>query len=481
MPPDFFASVPSSLRTAARSKLALGAAAILVIGAGAYFAFFRPAPTYQFITVERGPITETVSLTGNTTPLESVTLGFQNSGTIAGVYTALGAQVYAGQVIAVLQTAALSAALAEAEAAYDAALASRSSTSLPEAAAQAQNAYLSAYATLDTALANDADAFFGAASAYGPSLLISAPMYSMGELSQDRAEITDRMNDYKNALPQAASTDPLALLTSASEVAQEVSTFLNKLAVAANDINSGATAADLADLATARSSVTALLATLSTARDTYRTNSVKATSSADASVEQARAKVQAAQANFEGTRIVAPIRGTITQLDAKVGELATPGAILVSIIGSGGFEVDAGVSETDIGKLSVGDTAVMTLDAFPNETFAGTVFYIAPAETNTEGVVSYEVKISFAANDARIKSGLTANIDIETAHKDDALILPQYAILENDEGTFVETLENGTTVRHPVTLGIQDHNGNVEVRSGVTEGEQVANIGLKSQ
>ncbi len=133
----------------------------------------------------------------------------------------------------------------------------------------------------------------------------------------------------------------------------------------------------------------------------------------------------------------------------------------------------------------VGDAATMTLDAFPNETFAGSVFYIAPAQTNTQGVISYEIKISFAKADPRLKSGLTANIDIQTKKKENVLILPQYAILQNDSGTFVETLAGtgtGTvTTTTPVTLGIQDQKGNVEVLSGVTLGEQVINIGLKAQ
>ena len=59
--------------------------------------------------------------------------------------------------------------------------------------------------------------------------------------------------------------------------------------------------------------------------------------------------------------------------------------------------------------------------------------------------------------------------------------MPEYAILQNDQGTFVETLQSGAVVDVPVTLGIQDDNGNVEVLSGVTAGEQVINIGLKTQ
>lgn len=452
---------------------------VILLGVGSYFAFFRHAPTYQFVTVEEGPIVETVSVTGNTTPVRSVSLGFQNSGTIAHVYRELGDWVGVGDVIAELNTANLSASLQQAQAAYNAAVASRSSTSLPETATQVRNAYLSAYTTLDTLLKNDVDTFFGGPTAYGPLLLISAPMYPFGSLSQERAALTNEMQTYQQSLASASSSDPSTLLTNATTVARDVSSFLDKLAVATNDFNSSSTAVQLAALATARTGVNSLLTTLSSARDTYLTKSIGATSLADASVEQATAGVAVVEANLQGTRIVAPIAGTITQQDAKVGELASPGTPLVSIIGNSGFEAYAGASETDIGKIGVGDKVMMTLDAFPNETFTGAVFYIAPAQTNTQGVVSYQVKISFDKFDARLKSGLTANIDIQTRYKDNVLILPQYAILQNDSGTFVETLENNKVKQNPITLGIQDQKGNVEILSGVTLGEKVLNIGLK--
>ncbi len=460
------------------SKITLGIVAVLLLGIGGYFAFFRHAPTYQFVTVRQESIAETVSVTGNTTPLRSVSLGFQNSGTIARVYRELGARVSAGDVIAELNTANLSAALQQTQAAYNAAVASRSSTSLPETGTQARNAYLSAYTTLDTLIKNDVDTFFGGPTVYGPQLLIIAPN-DYGELSKERTALTYEMQVYQQSLAGASSSDPSTLLASATAVARDVSNFLDTLAVVANASGSNVTATQLTALATARTGVTTLLATLSSARDTYLTKSVGATSLADASVEQAAAGVAAAQANFQGTRIVAPISGVLTQQDAKVGQLASPGTPLVSIIGSSGFEVDAGVSETDVGKLTVGNAVTMTLDAFPNETFAGSVFYIAPAQTNTQGVISYQIKISFNKADPRLKSGLTANIDIQTKQKDNVLILPQYAILQNDAGTFVETLENNAVKQNPVTLGIADQKGDVEIISGVSLGEQVLNIGLK--
>ena len=171
--------------------------------------------------------------------------------------------------------------------------------------------------------------------------------------------------------------------------------------------------------------------------------------------------------------------GTITTQNAKVGQIASPGVPVVSLITANTLEVDANVPEIDIGKVSTGDAVSMTFDAFPNETFAGKVFYIDPAQTVVSGVVDYKIKVAFVKSDPRMKSGLTANLDITTQTKDNVLILPQYAILQNDSGTFVKTLVKNVVVQNPITLGISDENGNVEVTSGTTEGEQVINIGLK--
>ncbi|MCX6786298.1 MAG: efflux RND transporter periplasmic adaptor subunit [Candidatus Kaiserbacteria bacterium] len=461
------------------SHWVISSIAVLILVGGLWYVFGRAKNSYQFIPVTLGSITEVVSVTGNTTPTKSVSLGFQNTGTIARVNYNLGDQVSAGEIIAQLNTASLSAALQQAQAAYNSAVASRSSISLPEITTQARNAYLSAYTTLDTLLQNDIDTFFGGPTVYGSQLLIIAPN-DYGELSKERTALTYEMQSYQNALSSVDTADPTALLTSATAVAQDISNFLYKLAVAANDIGSNATVTQITALATARAGVNTLLTTLSSARDTYLTKSVGATSLANASVEQAQAGVAVAKANLQGTEIIAPMSGVVTQQDAKVGQSASPGTQLVSIISNAGFEVDAGVSETDVGKLSVGNTVMMTLDAFPNETFAGTVFYIAPAQTNTQGVISYQIKISFDKPDPRLKSGLTANVDIQTRHKDSVLILPQYAILQNDNGTFVETIVGGIATTTPVVFGIQDQKGNVEILSGVTEGEQVINIGLKA-
>jgi len=94
--------------------------------------------------------------------------------------------------------------------------------------------------------------------------------------------------------------------------------------------------------------------------------------------------------------------------------------------------------------------------------------------------VDYLVKVSFNTPDARIKSGLTANLDIDTQTDANALILPQYAVIQNASGTYVDILQKGAETQVPVTLGLRDQNGNVEIATGVTKGEQVINVGLKT-
>lgn len=501
----FLNKVPGFLK----SKWVLGVIALIVL-AGGYWFLHRGATSYQFITVTRGSITETVSITGNTTPMQSVSLGFQNSGTIARVYYQLGQKVSAGAVIAQLSTASLSATLSQAQASLAIAKANLSSLTAgtrPEqlaiyqsAVAQDQaaltNAIASAYALCDSAVRTSADQFFTNPRTASAAITFVVPDSTLANtLVQERIALEPVLVAWSAQVssPSFASSNPLAAAAQAVQNLTQVNAFLNDAAAALAKTQQSATISGYeTSIASARTSVASALGALTTAKTTLTAaegtltlaqagSTPEAIAGQLAQVEQAQAGVASAQANLQGAQILAPISGTVTELDAKVGQLASPGTPLVSIIGNGGFEVDSGASETDVGKLTVGNKVTMTLDAFSGETFTGSVFYIAPAQTNTQGVITYQTKISFDKPDPRLKSGLTANIVIETKSKHDALILPQYAILQNDSGTFVRTLSGGVATTSKVMLGIQDQNGNVEVLSGVTEGEQVLNIGLKKQ
>ena len=521
-------SFTSTFRRLIRSKTALGIIAAAVVIGGGYYLTHRGGTTYQFITVTRGSITETVSVTGNTTPTKIVSLGFQNSGTIASVSYNLGDTVAAGSVIARLNTASLSAALQQAQANVDAQqaqLAGLQTGAQPQdiAASQAavqlaqQNlanlyAGISDSTTAGYAKANDAirtqlSTFFSNPESSQPQLAyqtsnsqasvtaVNLRVAASAELNAWQQEQSQISPASTPATLTAALTKDLAHLSAIQNLLNTVSTTLDSNV----SLNATTLAQDKSNVSTGLTEVNAAISALNTISQNVASqqstvaqaqaqlalkqagSTPQAIAAQQAQVEQAQAGVASAEANLSGSEIIAPISGVVTQQDAKVGQSASPGTPLVSIISNSGFEVDAGVSETDVGKVTVGDSVTMTLDAFQGETFTGSVFYIAPAQTDTQGVISYLIKIAFTKADPRLKSGLTANIDIQTKRDDNVLILPQYAIQQSDSGTFVETLVNGAATTTPVTLGIQDQKGNVEVLSGVTEGEQVINIGLKTQ
>lgn len=510
-----------------RSKWVLGTIAVVVVIAGAYWFTHRGGTTYQFVTVTQGAITQTVSVTGNTTPMQTVSIGFQNSGTIARVNYQLGQRVQAGDVIAQLSTASLSAALQQAQAtvaAQQATLeglqAGPQSSSVAESQAAlgvAQQNLSNLYASIDAAATsaytsgNDAvrtqlnTFFFNAETSQPTVTFTTSESQASVNAVNERVSATKELNEWQQELAALGSSSSTTTLGTTLNTDLAHLAVIESLLSAASSALSGNTslsasqlAADQADVTAGSKEVNASISSLQTisqniaaqqatvaqsqaALAVAQTGSTPQSIAAQqAQVQEAQAQVATAEANVQNAEILAPISGTLTQQDAKVGQQATPGTPLVSIIGNGGFEVDAGVSENDIGKLNVGDMATMTLDAFPNQTFAGTVFYIAPAQTDTNGVITYLTKVSFDQPNSELKSGLTANVDITSKVDQSALILPEYAILQNDSGTFVETLQSGVATTTPVTLGIQDESGNVEVLSGVTAGEKVINIGLKT-
>jgi len=147
--------------------------AILLVG-GAWYFFGSTKAAPQFVTVTRGSITQTVSVTGNTTPKKSVSLGFQNTGTIARVNYNLGDLVSAGSVIAELNMGNLFAALQQSEANLTAAKANLAAleagtrpeqlaideSSVMQGQAALANSIANAYAVSDSAIHTNADQFF---------------------------------------------------------------------------------------------------------------------------------------------------------------------------------------------------------------------------------------------------------------------------------------------------------------------------------
>ncbi|MBI3626753.1 efflux RND transporter periplasmic adaptor subunit [Candidatus Uhrbacteria bacterium] len=201
--------------------------------------------------------------------------------------------------------------------------------------------------------------------------------------------------------------------------------------------------------------------------------------SQQAQIKRAKAEILAYQVQWDKTILRSPINGVVTKQDAKLGALVASNQTIVSIISANSLQIEANVPEVDISKISIGNPVAITLDAITGEKFDGKVIYQDPAETIIDGVVNYKIKVDFAKSDDRIKSGLTANLAIETLRKKDAVVLPQYAIIEKDNGNFVSKETTTGIQETPIVIGIRGVNNDVEVLSGVSDGDRVVNVGIK--
>ncbi len=205
-----------------------------------------------------------------------------------------------------------------------------------------------------------------------------------------------------------------------------------------------------------------------------------------AMLNQAYANVQQYKVQIEKTKLRAPMNGIVTKMEAKVGEIIFPSSSsaeiqipLVSLIGEGNFEMEANIAEIDIAKIKIGDLATVTLDAYSEIEFTATVTFVDPAETYIEGIPTYRVKLQFDKQDERIKSGMTANIDILTNKKENVILIPQRAVATKDGMKLVSIAEeNGeehiTTIKQvEVKTGIRSSDGRIEIIEGIDEGDVV--------
>ena len=385
-----------------KSKIMISVVAVIIVCVGGYFFFFHKSPTYQFVTTQRGSITESVSLTGNTTPSQSVSLSFGSSGIISHTYSALGEKVSAGEVLAELNMNDLTAGLHQAQANADQQQAKLKALQSGSQPTDATSAFIvsmrDAYLETETAIFRYADTFFNNGVSVNPVINIRTQNQDEEKsIEAERLVVGEKLKKWKDALANLSALSDVETINNAANVGSDtvisIAGFLDHLGTIAanlNPNNSGLTQTEIntdqTTINTAAQTASAAASSEQSAYDAW-TSAPQNIDAQEAAVLAAEASVESAQAKIQNAQIIAPISGTVTQFDAKIGQLASPAAPLVSIMSDAGYEVDAGVSETDVGKVSVNDTVTMTLDAFQNETFAGSVFYIAPAETNIQGVV----------------------------------------------------------------------------------------------
>lgn len=196
-----------------------------------------------------------------------------------------------------------------------------------------------------------------------------------------------------------------------------------------------------------------------------------------AEVARSAANVQALRDDVRKTELIALADGTLAKLDIEVGETAMQNQEVVRI-NSKGLSVKVDISESDVSKLSANDSVKITLDAFGDSLeFDGSVASIESSETEVSGVVYYKTTVVFSDTKGQnILPGMTANVRITTEIKPGVLVVPQRAVLEENDVLVVRILTNpktGEFNKREVKTGLRGDNGMVEMVNGLSEGEEV--------
>jgi len=193
-----------------------------------------------------------------------------------------------------------------------------------------------------------------------------------------------------------------------------------------------------------------------------------------AALAQARASLAGASAQFSNTVLTAPIDGLVTKVNVKTGEF-TPVGAAVTMVGSSPYRIEMFVSEIDIPKIQLTQSGSIELDAFRATPFKLRVGQIDTTSTDVDGVSKYRVKLDFLfSHDDELKIGMTGDAEIVTGMKAAVISVPLRAVIENEKGEKVVRVMKGEEIEERVVVtGMEGEGGEVEVVSGIEEGDTV--------
>ncbi len=159
---------------------------------------------------------------------------------------------------------------------------------------------------------------------------------------------------------------------------------------------------------------------------------------AEGSVAQTRGSLHQAETNLRYATIRSPVDGIVVSRNVDVGQtvaasFSTPTLFTIAQDLTK-MEIDTSVDEADISRISVGQPVTFTVDSYPETRFAGKVVQIRNAPVITQNVVTYVVVIGVDNKELKLKPGMTANVSIETARKENVLKLPAAALRFKPKG-----------------------------------------------
>ncbi len=496
---------------------AIGLTAVIAIGSGIYYIVSTRLPSSTVASPTMGSIEEVVTASGTVEPSQNPDLAFVSGGRVVRVNVAVGQAVSSGQTLAMLDISTLSAQRANAEAnlaSQQAKLASMQAgprgvdtqakqTAVDQANQTLQNAYANvtvnitdAYDKAHSGISSDTDTLFNQPNTPSPTLVFNTTDSQAGSnASNGRGQANNTLDNWSTSLaglngasPQqldAALTQAITNLQALRDFGSQVLTALNSAVSSGNFSQAQITAAQTS-VGSLRDTINGLILSLQGVQQQLSNDKLAVQSAQDAlnqllagstpqdiaaqqaQVDAAAANVQLYDAQINNSIVVAPFSGTVSSVRVKSGDIVAANTPAISLNPQGALQISVYLNEVDAAKVNVGNKASVTLDAYGSaQPFDATVVTIDRSPTMQNNTSAYKATLQFANPDPHITSGATANVTIITAQKDNVLVIPSSAVLQNNGQSFV-LVQNGKTVeQRQVQLGVESTSTD-EVTSGLS-------------
>ncbi len=445
-----------------------------------YYGFYlpdqeEPAPTYNTSKVHIGDIIITASGVGNILPAEKVSVGFQMSGVVQSLTVNIGDTVSSGDILACLDDVDLQLKLSQAESNLRALFTA-------EALNQAE-------LNLLTARTNFSDAeneliHLISPYVYNQEIALEEAQLKLEQLRAKEESSADEIEAAEEVVVSAENSLTFALQTYDSVYVVETFAYsyiddesntliMSYLKPSGDSIALARAKLKLAEFALEEGDT--YLTALQSGIDGLEDLPTAATGSNLGKLLQAKLDYDKALADVEKSVLVAPISGTVTALNASVGQSVNNEAF-ITIETLNNMILKFYVEERDISLVKTGNQIEVIFDAYPNDPVIGNITYIEPTLQTFEGNPVAAVWAALTGPvDFPLLSGMSADVEVIAAETRDALLVPVQAMREISPGSYSVFVvqPDGSLRMVVVTVGLQDF-ANAEILSGLKQGDVVS-------
>lgn len=490
-------------------------------------------PTFK---VAKGLIVDDVLANGKVESITSASFAFKSPGKVTKVAVKAGDNVLLGQELLFQETDSLDSQIAEMDAAIRVqqarlaqlragssleeidvveASADSASTAFENAKTNSQvtrqsaiDSLTSAYTTADDVIHNKVDKLFTNARSKDPKLIFSPSAdFKLGNtLESGRPDIETELASWNQELKTLTlSSDLSGAITKARSHIEVIKRYVElcsslvsnasnippssfqvtwdslKIEVALGKASLNNSLTSLTSAQAALSQTTSQVDLAKSSLSTVQKQLQQAKASArgtdvavyQAQLDQARAAKKKVESQRSDLVVTAPFAGIVTDVSIKPGEVAGPTKTVLSLLSYDKLQVKVNIVENNIVNVRVGQMAKLTFDAMVTKEYQGKVIAIDPAQKEINGAVYYQATVELTETVPFLRPGMTANVWVICQEFPDSLYVPVSALVKKDAQWVVTKSTSLGNVEIPVTPGIRDRRGFVQILSGVSEGDVV--------